>query len=1053
MKKRTVHLIGLIEFTILVSTLLLFILAAPQSLRYIVDRATGATMLTYQKISGNLLRTITVHDLRYEGERLAKEAILDWNFRALLRGALKIDDVELHDVDPSVLKRWLDALAKKYRTHQKKETFSMPSLAISHLSFTTLPYTYEGIKIDRFEIEMRDLYADPEEAHIGSFVVDTLSNHFNITADGSLHRRALHFRHLWIDQIDLAQIIPTIRRFTAHSTHSPKPTSSRPLLENPHIKSVRIDDLKATLLPYRIHKQYRLIRGILSAKSVTSDLKRIDAEKLDADAEFNVGSAHLSGPVKQTTFLAKGEAYLNQRYFDHSVTPWIDFKGLNPIKVSLKANPYNLMGHISTNTRHLFPKIKKDFDLTVHRLDSNVRFVYRTLNVTVQSDANLSTSIGGPWRLYNYFHFDPSKQIRYQGVLYAPKWHLSPYLNPLLHQSSVTYRGTLHTLDANLSSPLAHAAFHSDRYARSRLTFATEEISPKTLSLSLPDRLKELKARLEGALEGNLRSPSSLSGRYDLHSNLSDIAGTLSYRHQIQIEANATLPPHHIWSAVDPKIRPKALFPAHIALDYASKKLGVRFDDPLIHARLHYDSAAGNGTLNLATPESNFSIGGDPRHWMTYRFATRSLRTLQRTFAACYRYTPRPLDGALEVRGSIKEGNTIDATMKGRWLLYEYRPNHFAFAEKIQSDLTYRNGTLHLHNYRFSTWLDHDRIFFAHKPSLLKIDAHHLAIDRLWINDQATLRGAYDSDRQKGHLTLKAPRYHYKDREGDFHLSADLSADLERNTTAISGNLTFLDGLVTYTPRKHHYVQDDDIVVVQERQARQRHHSDLSVDVSIATQKPILYKTPQTEAYFDLDLKFWKERRKELELLGIAKVLGGSYSEGNKRFELKHGEILFGGPILNPYLNLSATYKGDPYLITVTITGTLESPIMHFSSSPYLSQSDILSYLLFDSTTQDLFNSKTSSSTTALKLLGNTFAKEIVSTFGIKLDRLVLSTTEEGGLGIEVGKRLSKNVTLIYINDIVSTIKIKYKFSRKLESDITISPESSGIDFLYTIEH
>lgn len=86
-------------------------------------------------------------------------------------------------------------------------------------------------------------------------------------------------------------------------------------------------------------------------------------------------------------------------------------------------------------------------------------------------------------------------------------------------------------------------------------------------------------------------------------------------------------------------------------------------------------------------------------------------------------------------------------------------------------------------------------------------------------------------------------------------------------------------------------------------------------------------------------------------------------------------------------------------------------------------------------------------------MLGNTFAKEIVKNFGLTLDKLVLSTTEEGGLGIEIGKKISQKITVIYTNDIVQSIKVRYQHSDNYETNLMISPESSGIDFLYKSEH
>ena len=185
----------------------------------------------------------------------------------------------------------------------------------------------------------------------------------------------------------------------------------------------------------------------------------------------------------------------------------------------------------------------------------------------------------------------------------------------------------------------------------------------------------------------------------------------------------------------------------------------------------------------------------------------------------------------------------------------------------------------------------------------------------------------------------------------------------------------------------------------------------------------------------------------------MVKLISGTHIQNEKEFEIQPGEILFGGSILNPYLNISAVHLSDPYKIYVNINGQLDAPIINFSSTPYLTQSDILSILLFNSTTKQLVSTNQDSSKTAISMFGNIFAKEIVQNFGIKLDKLVLTTTQEGKIGVELGKKISKKVTIIYINDIVQTIKIRYKLSDHFESDFIFSPDNSGIDIIYKDEY
>ena len=193
--------------------------------------------------------------------------------------------------------------------------------------------------------------------------------------------------------------------------------------------------------------------------------------------------------------------------------------------------------------------------------------------------------------------------------------------------------------------------------------------------------------------------------------------------------------------------------------------------------------------------------------------------------------------------------------------------------------------------------------------------------------------------------------------------------------------------------------------------------------------------------------------QKNLELLGRAIINKGTYRQRDKEFVIRNSEVLFGGDLYNPYLNIKAQHTHNPYVIDIDISGTLDAPIINFSSNPYLSQSDILSMLLFSSTTDSLFEGSSNSSNQAISMLGNTFAKEIVKNFGLTLDRLVLSTNDEGRLGIEIGKKISKKITIIYTNDIVQSVKVKYQHSDSYETDFMLSPESTGIDFIYKSEH
>jgi len=134
------------------------------------------------------------------------------------------------------------------------------------------------------------------------------------------------------------------------------------------------------------------------------------------------------------------------------------------------------------------------------------------------------------------------------------------------------------------------------------------------------------------------------------------------------------------------------------------------------------------------------------------------------------------------------------------------------------------------------------------------------------------------------------------------------------------------------------------------------------------------------------------------------------------------------------------------------IGGRFDYPILNFTSSPYLTQNDILSILLFNTKASTLTNGQNQNKNPALSLFGSSFAKGLTDTLGVKLDRIELSTTKEGTIGVEVEKKIGRKTTIIYQNDLVQTIKIRYQNSKDIETDLTFSPEASGIDIVYKNE-
>jgi translocation and assembly module TamB len=219
----------------------------------------------------------------------------------------------------------------------------------------------------------------------------------------------------------------------------------------------------------------------------------------------------------------------------------------------------------------------------------------------------------------------------------------------------------------------------------------------------------------------------------------------------------------------------------------------------------------------------------------------------------------------------------------------------------------------------------------------------------------------------------------------------------------------------------------------------------LSVRIKVNTQKPILYKTGDADVKAKADLQIQKAPRGPIYVLGTAELLEGSYyAFQNKKFVLKKSLVAFTGDPTKPILDISAIYNSLNYEITIQVTGSPQTPNIIFSSIPRLSREEILSVILFDSEEAAGSNSGDE----MMKMMGGAMAKSALSNVGIKIDHLSLGS--DGSM--EIGKKITDKVTIIYVNDEVAGAKLQYDYSKNIKAVISTDYESSGADIIYKRE-
>jgi translocation and assembly module TamB len=213
-----------------------------------------------------------------------------------------------------------------------------------------------------------------------------------------------------------------------------------------------------------------------------------------------------------------------------------------------------------------------------------------------------------------------------------------------------------------------------------------------------------------------------------------------------------------------------------------------------------------------------------------------------------------------------------------------------------------------------------------------------------------------------------------KDKRGKVYASAGLRISGPFSNAYVSGQVTVNRGVI-YIPESSgkQLVSAGDptlFAVLDTSIASQRDifpaqsslFKNLRVDVDLVVQRNTWVRShdANVEIFTDGPLRV-SVAGDALTLVGAVDADQGEYTFLSKRFQIKRGSALFiGSPDLNPTLQITAEYvvkqPTGATNIQVLIGGTLSNPRISLTSDaqPPLSQSDLLSYLAFGSTTGSL---------------------------------------------------------------------------------------------------
>ncbi len=207
----------------------------------------------------------------------------------------------------------------------------------------------------------------------------------------------------------------------------------------------------------------------------------------------------------------------------------------------------------------------------------------------------------------------------------------------------------------------------------------------------------------------------------------------------------------------------------------------------------------------------------------------------------------------------------------------------------------------------------------------------------------------------------------------------------------------------------------------------------------------------------DLDIR--KEFHDPVRIVGNISVVRGTYENFGKVFRIEDGNVSFsGGEEINPFLDITALYRVSNINIYINIGGRASEPKIELTSDPAMSETDIISYLVFGASSSDISSGERSAvSGVASGIAGGIAASQLESLMGgaVSLDVVSIS-----GSNVEVGKYLTEDLYIAYergttdsiidSNNITyNKVLVEYHLFNNVTLDAEVGGENPGADLFY----
>ncbi len=254
----------------------------------------------------------------------------------------------------------------------------------------------------------------------------------------------------------------------------------------------------------------------------------------------------------------------------------------------------------------------------------------------------------------------------------------------------------------------------------------------------------------------------------------------------------------------------------------------------------------------------------------------------------------------------------------------------------------------------------------------------------------------------------------------------------------------------------------DQVIVTQEPTEAKGSPVPVKGTVNVSLGKDVNVDAFGLKASLSGNIRVTETPGSETTATGKLTIDEGLFKAYGQNLQVENGQILFaGGPISQPGFDIEAVRKVTTELqVGVRVRGAAQSPQFSLFSTPPMTESEQMSYLVLGRPLEENSPSENSAVRQAAMALGVAGGTMLTEKFG---DKLGLDTVSIGSelrdtgeqAALTVGKYLSPKLFVSYgvgLFEPVSTLRLNYSISRNVKIVSETTESRSGGDIVFTFE-